>query len=299
CDAVLATALAISRAERIENSLALSLHAGRGAVASAEGRYHDATGHWLAEFSLSSHTGNDLLARHAAGNLVMCYARLGAHDEVEKWATRALTEASSDSAIAPRFGAIKYLAFSRAMRGALERAFDVIRFGDALCAHVTIPWLWQSWNLSKADALWVLGRRAEASRTAAFVTGMGVTAPASSAIAGAFCRWIAKLRSDTEHRHGVHPTVAGLHSRLAELDRMDQAEVLAAYVHELRALSLDAESSELALRSVLARLPAYTEVSLRQLDFLHTGAPDLNRAVRQRRRRARSEVEAGGANRNP
>jgi tetratricopeptide (TPR) repeat protein len=270
----------------LRNATLLSLYCGLGAIRCARGEYHDAVPLLETAHDIAHKIGNLTTARACLSNLSLCCFRLGDTSGHIRWgelASRRHPEATDTFAETTY---TYHLAIGYALSGEAQKAFDALAVGDAAAGRLAPAWARQSWLLSRADVLALLGRQQDAARAAREAVGEEFNALLSDSRAGAYARWRARLVRNPEEARLARGEVLGLLGRGERFDATDRAEILAA-ARLLGQLTNDDVTSEgQALQQALSQLPPAVGALLRQLGFLDVVKP-LG-AARMTRRRKRS-----------
>jgi tetratricopeptide (TPR) repeat protein len=229
------TAILTLKQRGAANLVMVQLQLGVGSIRSREGRYSDATVYLESALQMAMRLGNDTHITHVAGNLALCYSRLGRHSDQLQLITKVPAPSGSEFA---GFAEMQYAystAISNAIFGRRSKAYQVLEELDSRLRQQIPRWMIQAWRLWKADVLMLIGKPNEA-----HISGRSGTAEfgyelSSFAFAGPFARWIcltAKRELDKDTALGILESIT---HRLDELDALDQVEVLRAH----RALARD------------------------------------------------------------
>jgi len=228
CWAQVNIALSSLRERGAANLVMVQLQLGLGSLSVIEGRYSDAVGFLEAALQMATRLGNDTLITQVAGNLALCYSRLGRHSEQLQLITK-LPPPSGPEFVG--FVEVQYAystAISHAALGTRVRAYQVLETLEARLQWQVPRWIIQAWRLWKADTLMMMGRENEAHSSGRAGTAEFDYELLSIAFAGPFSRWMAltaRTRADEDRALAI---VNDLLGRLEELDVIDQVGVLRA-----------------------------------------------------------------------
>jgi tetratricopeptide (TPR) repeat protein len=280
-------AIAELHGANIANSTLLGLYCGRGAICCARGEYHDAIAQLEVAHDIARKIGNTSIARACLSNLSLCCFRLGDVRGQVKWGELAL---GLHYDMADSFGETTYtyhLAIGYALSGETHKAFDALAAGDSAAGRLAPRWARQSWLLSRADVLTVLGRRQDAFRAAREAIGAEFNGLLSDSRAGPYARWKARLARTPADAQEARDEVLELLKRSERYDALDRAEILAAATLLGQLTNNDVSREALSLRQTLSQLPAAVGGLLRNLGFLDEVKPlGAARMTRRRRRSA-------------
>jgi len=261
------------------NFLAVQLISGLGTINAHEGRYEQAIPHFLQAHAIASRLGIDTTIAGLAGNLSLCYSRLGHYEEQLSWAL------SAPQPWGPEFGGfveiqLAYcLGLGYGMRGDSSKVAAVVTRLEERMPLSLAAYLQQAWSLWKADLLSLAGYTREAHEAVKSIAGTLGTAPLSLSFTGATDRWMSVVVQPGAQLQELGVLVAEHESRLSEFDALDQAEILCAgaivtartggnptsYFERLQPLLLELPRGVEALLKRLSFLPTYHEPTLRTL----------------------------------
>jgi tetratricopeptide (TPR) repeat protein len=255
------------------NSVIASLECGLGANYCAKGLYTDAIPHFVSAFDISSRLGNYHFACQASVNAALCYGRLGDYGMEAFWSARGEPYAPG-SAEADRMLMEYTMAHANAMRGLTREALNGIQ--SRTTPDSEWPWLRQARYLRRADIYFLVGKENEALKEAALGTVQEGMVLHSDSFAGPFARWTARIAVAQQDRGDLRAVVSALVSKVANLDAIDQVEVLAARVYLGSKLDLEWRSYYEEMRVRLRDLPEAVEVQLGRLGaLLDVEGPEL------------------------
>lgn len=286
-------AIADLEGAKLTNSTLLGLYCGRGAIHCARGEYRDAITQLEIAHDIARKIGNTSIARACLSNLSLCSFRLGDTREQVRWGELALQRHPET---ADTFGETTYtyhLAIGYALSGETHKAFDALAAGDSASGRLAPRWARQSWLLSRADVLTILGRRQDAARAAREATGAEFNGLLSDSRAGPYARWKAKLVRSSAEANSARAEVLELVAQGERYDALDRAEILAAATLLGQLTNNDVSRESQALRQALSQLPAAVGRLLHNLGFLDEVKP-LG-AAKMTRRRRRSGARPTGA----
>lgn len=272
----------------VTNSTLLSLYCGRGAICCARGEYSDAIGILEKAHEIARRIGNQTTARACLSNLALCCFRLGDTPGQIRWGEMALRRRHGTG---ENFGETTYtyhLAIGYALCGEAQKAFDALAVGDSAAGRLAPAWARQSWLLSRADVLAILGRQEDAARAAREAVSSSFDGLLSDSRAGPYARWRARVVRNPEEAGGARAEVLELLNRGERFDALDRVEILAAAILLGQLISIDVSREVKSLQHGLAQLPGAVASLLRHLGFLESVKP-LG-AARMTRRRKRSDA---------
>jgi tetratricopeptide (TPR) repeat protein len=284
---------AVTTLERanLRNATLLSLYCGLGAIRCARGEYHDAVPLLERAHDIAHKIGNLTTARACLSNLSLCCFRMGDTYGHIRWGEMASRRHPETTDTFAETTYTYHLAIGYALSGEAHKAFDALAVGDAAAGRLAPAWARQSWLLSRADVLSILGRQQDAVRAAREAVSAEFNALLSDSRAGAYARWRAKLVRNPEEARSARAEVLGLLGRGERFDATDRAEILAAAKLLGQLTNDDVTSEGQALQQALSQLPAAVGALLRQFGFLEVVKP-LG-AARMTRRRKRSGARPG------
>lgn len=260
-------------AANLVNSTLLGLYCGRGAIECARGRYSEAVRLLEVAHQIARKIGNQTIARACLSNLALCSFRLGEIGDHIRWgelAQRRWPETPET------FGDATYtyhLAIGYALCGEGQKAFDALTAGDRSASRLAPAWARQSWLLSRADVLTLLGRQEDAKRAAREAIGPTFQGLLSDSRAGAFARWTARVVSTPEEVVRARAEVSEMLARAEDFDALDNAELLAAAVLLGQLNGDDVSRERQLLEQALGRLPEAVCATLRRFGFLEDAKP--------------------------
>jgi predicted ATPase len=273
----------------LRNTTLLSLYCGRGAICCARGEYHDAVPLFERAHDIAREIGNLTTARACLSNLSLCCFRLGDSSGQVRWgelASRKQPEATDTYAETTY---TYHLAAGYALLGQSHKAFDALAAGDAAASRLAPAWARQSWLLSRADVLSLLGRQQDAALAAREAVTEEFNELLSDSRAGPYARWRAMLVRNPQEARAARVEVLGFLERGERFDATDRAEILAAATLLGQLTNVDVTSEGQSLQRALSQLPAAVGALLHQFGFLDTVKP-LG-AARKTRRRKRSDAK--------
>ncbi len=265
------SAAAISETTGILDSTFVQIQTGWGAIALTEGMYTEAVRRLEVAYYAAARLDNTQLMAQAAGNLALCFCRLGMPDNELKWAAicwekgLCLTSGSYNRMHAAARCAFAHLSKAD-YRGAkiwLGRLQESGRLSP-------LEWVRQAAKLYEADINWLMGQKATALSLADDICSAENQALALGFV-GSMARWTAVSAISSGKVRQARNLLREWYGRLEELDALDQAEVLCGLWEvedHLRCAESDIQEQA---RRVLARLPI--ECS-RQLGLLGLRLPD-------------------------
>jgi tetratricopeptide (TPR) repeat protein len=249
------------QAHGMANLVMVQLHAGVGALKADKGCYQDAAASQEKALMMASRLGNDTLITSIAGNLALCYSRLGRYADQLQLVGRIPPPGGSEF-----WGFVEMLfAYSTALSlislGRHGRAQEVITALDKRIIEVIPDWMVQAWMLWKADLLLLMPKRSEAMNVGRAAIERFSGNLLSPSFAGPYARWIALTQTSTR----AQQIVEALNVTIEDFDAIDQAQILMA----LRMLRPDEGGmpSELDdnLKQKLDRLPISVQSQLATL----------------------------------
>jgi hypothetical protein len=246
------------------NLVMVQLQLGLGSIRSREGRYAEAACHMDEALQMAMHLGNDTHSTRAAGNLALCYNRLGRHSDQLQLVSRVPPPKGPDFA---GFVEIQYAyatAISHAVLGRRSKGYDVLCALEDRLQKGIPSWIIQAWRLWKADSLMSIGRVTEAHESGREGTVDFGYKLQSIAFAGTFARWLSLTAPTLGRSIEAHEIIEDLVRRLDELDALDQVETLRA----LCLLERNQDASRLAglLRNRASILPEAVLSQLAQFE---------------------------------
>ncbi len=278
-------AIAELEGAKLMNATLLGLYCGRGAICCARGEYSDAISLLEVAHDIARQIGNQSIARACLSNLSLCCFRLGDTRGQVRWGELALRRYPE---IADTFSETTYtyhLAIGYALSGETHKAFDALAAGDSAAGRLAPSWARQSWLLSRADVLTVLGRRQDAARAAREAIGAEFNGLLSDSRAGSYARWKARLARNPADAQVARAEVLEFLDRGDRYDALDRAEILAAATLLGQLTNNDVSREAQCLRQALSQLPTAVSGLLRSLGFLDEVKPlDVARTTRRRRR---------------
>ncbi len=286
----------------LANATLLGLYCGRGAICCARGQYQEAIVLLETAHDIARKIGNQTTARACLSNLSLCCFRLGDVRGQVRWGEMAQRRQPETT---DTFGETTYtyhLAIGYALSGETHKAFDALAAGDSAASRLAPAWARQSWLLSRADVLAVLGRHQDAARAAREAVSADFDGLLSDSRAGPYARWSAKVAQGPDEAKKARAEVLGLLGRCERYDALDRAEILAAAALLGQLTNDDISRETQSLQQALSHLPGTVDALLRRLGFLDVAKP-LGGA-RMTRRRKRSDARptgdpAGRQNRSP
>jgi tetratricopeptide (TPR) repeat protein len=201
-------------------------HTGFGAIACAQGRYHEGLGPLERAYGAACRLDNPLLMCQAAYNRAVCLSRIGDPEEHHSWAmlareaSQVLAPGTYERAAAATQVALASLSLQS--YGPVEEALD---FLDAETRCGRNPWILQSTELFKADLNWLLGRRKialAAVRKARTISGQAL----DIGFVGTFARWGTLLHMKEGNAVKAWEELRQPYELLPRLDAKDRADIL-------------------------------------------------------------------------
>jgi DNA-binding SARP family transcriptional activator/tetratricopeptide (TPR) repeat protein len=225
-----------------------------GAVWAARGEYDRAVTHHEEAFRMAVRLGRDSTAASSASNLAICYLRIGNVSQQLQWADIALKIAqTSGSHLSGRLHA----AYCRALALAVSNSARIVReyLGECdMWINSGVPaWMFQLWNLFKADVLAAVGATNDAKAVARRGINFASLGPLATHYVGTYCRWCATVAETEGELRAARAYVAKLAQALDTHDALDQAEILVG-MHLLGALG-SGEGDGPSVQRLLTRLP--------------------------------------------
>ncbi len=212
----------------VANAVMGQLQAGLGSINARRGFYETAIQHHETAFKMATRLGNDTMTRIIAGNIALCFFRLGRYDKQSSWLDRAPRVKDGDFS---GFIEVQISYQKAAMHfyyGRREQAQHVIDSMEARLTPTLAPWMLQAWHFYKADLMWMAGRPAEALKQASEELQQNSYRLLSSSFAGAFARWAVLTRHQTGNWERTQQILEQMVSQVEDYDALDQAEILAA-----------------------------------------------------------------------
>ena len=226
---VVLNAVSLLSRRGIESSTVVSLRVASAILASASGEYEDALEHLNTAWRISTRLGNDITCSSVAGNIAICYSRLGEFSKQAQWGEEALHYATISRIPHHIMLHTSVLALAYALTGEASRCQETLNGGGVLLAPFEDPILHQSWCLYCADTLQLLGNHEEAIEKARRA-GVGLDADFSVAtIVGKYARWTAIHGHEVDNKQ-ADGILDKLMKERASYDRLDQVEILNAKV---------------------------------------------------------------------
>jgi hypothetical protein len=170
--------------------------------------------------------GNDAALGTAAGNLALCYGRLGDYQAQVEWGGRGLQYLGN------RFTGYRDIqlgfarAFGNAMLGRVPAAISALSEASARIPATIPKWMKQAWSFERADVLQMLGKKREALIESA--AGLEGNELYSNTLAGPFARWLTHHAITTGQVTAARKRLQEFRSKIEIYDAVDQAEILAA-----------------------------------------------------------------------
>jgi DNA-binding SARP family transcriptional activator/tetratricopeptide (TPR) repeat protein len=244
---------------------------GSASVRCSRGEYELALADAMLGHKMALRLGNDAALATAAGNLALCYGRLGSYQAQVDWSEKGLQYLGN------RFTGYRDIqlgfarAFGNAMLGRIPAAISALSEAGARIPPTIPKWMRQAWRFERADVLQMLGKRREALIEAA--EALEDQELHSNTVAGPFARWLAHHAIATGEVTAARKRLQEFRSKLEMYDAVDQAEILAAAcwldVHSgisIPAARLRAQHRRLTER--LLALPSAVGVQLSRLSVL-------------------------------
>lgn len=250
------------------SSVLAMLQNGTGAILAAQGRYAESVPELLCSYHSAAGIGNDKIYQQAAGNLALCFVRLGDYEQALQWADRCLHTLENNTPRSLQFSAIKSEALAYAMLGRRTKAEELIRRRTEELAIVKSPGLSQAWALYSADSYAMLGQIRAAEEVGRYATEGPNGEMHMDSCAGSYARWIARSSHLAGKIKRGHETLECLLSSLGRYDALDQAEILNAQSW-LEAQEGRVSSPRLKqMQDHLSKLPAAVEDQLKRMGML-------------------------------
>ncbi len=225
--AVVEGALNKLRSLGVANLVMVQLQSGLGTISARKGYYEAALSYHEKAFKMAVSLGNDTLITSVAGNLALDCSRLGRHDSQETWLSQ-IPPSKAEFAGFVEVQIVYLTALNHIHKNRHDKADEVMTYLESRLVGVIPGWLGQIWSFYKADVLWLMGRRAEALRTAGQELKKTLDHLLSTAFAGPFARWVALTHQGESDPSGAYALLRGLLTNIEQYDAIDQAEILAA-----------------------------------------------------------------------
>lgn len=255
----------------IESETKFSLENARGCLEATAGNYSGALTAFELAHTIAKRIGDDERQGFSAANIAMCLGRLGNYEEQRRRAKDAL-DSAPPQATAFRNGRLWFhLAWALAMLGNRSNAIDAIE--HAVASDPDSPkWLSQANGLLRADILQLCGDHDRAVRAATETFDASGMHPLGCAFAGTVARWVSIAAVECGGRDVGAGILEQMLREIDDLDLVDKAQALCAYVwmrERREGYSPPREVAELA--ASLDRLPIAVETQLSRLGVAPSG----------------------------
>ena len=251
----------------IRNLALASLQVAIGGVRISNGDYHGGSEFNLEAYKLAHVLGNDHVCIISSTNLALCRSRLGDYKGAIEWARRSLSRDTSFNTPPTRLG-LYHGAIAHAMIGEDAAALNL---SDVL-ARISGPerdrFTRQNSLLYLADVHGVLGRQSEAYSFAAQATGRDLSKLISPNSAGIYSRWLAVGVVAGFADSGARARLYELLERRLAFDRLDQIEVLCAFIWLGERDGADMRNHIRVLKEELGTIPSSAVGPWRRMGFL-------------------------------
>ncbi|TFG51441.1 MAG: hypothetical protein E4H37_07885 [Gemmatimonadales bacterium] len=218
-------------ARGISNSVYLSLITGLAAMHASLGDYPGAVQLGVKAVRVASRVGAERRMRMAAGNLSLAHCRMGNVPAQLHWANKSAAPLDGSYGLFHHYQVQHLRAQAYAMMGRTLESLEALAEGDQVNGFPVPTYLRQAWHLKKADVFALLGRGAEALRSARAGTANGLSKSQSDLFSGPHARWSARVAvEDGEGMSAVRNMLRGHLEAGDRLDRLDQIEILNAMV---------------------------------------------------------------------
>jgi DNA-binding SARP family transcriptional activator/tetratricopeptide (TPR) repeat protein len=218
-----AAALAKERAD----SVAARLRIGIGALHAVAGDYRRADEDFRAALAIADRLENAGLIGQALSNHSVTSLRLRRYDDCVTVAERAIDCLSSQPVDSYCIRSFEAGALAHALLGRSANALDWIKRGDRLSAEAEATTIKQDWQTTKADVLWILGRRRQALECATQGLRLAKTGTIDLHSIGQLARWAARVAIANGFTDNALDWIKGVPG-YDQLDVMDEVELAAA-----------------------------------------------------------------------
>ncbi|MEO7985653.1 MAG: tetratricopeptide repeat protein, partial [Gemmatimonadales bacterium] len=206
----------------------VQLHLGLGSITSAQGKYADAVVSHETALQMALRLGNNSQAASIAGNLGLCYSRLGRHQDQLQLVSKIPLPTGPDFLGFVEMQYAYSTAISHIALGRSDKACEVLRGLDSRLLGEIPPWMIQAWRLWGADVLLLARKTGDANASGHAATTGFSNRLLSNSFAGPFARWIALTNKTSPDSQPALALVQSLADRLQDFDAIDQAGVLVA-----------------------------------------------------------------------
>lgn len=252
------------------NSVYVALQVGLGASYASSGDYERGRRCSEKAYKAAMKVGNDRRACQSAGNLALCYYRLGDIEKQLVWARAVSTLAQGGADVVPELRSLFLQAHSHLMRGDNDHAITIIEAGDRLMrSELELPTV-QMWNLYAADCYLLAGLQRKAMEAGRAATTGACSELLSASHAGRYARWLAILGAEGDfYQGGIATRLGQLCEQREALDKVDKVEVLLAVLwNQWRSDGLADRKSMDLLFAELRNLPSAVTNELSMLGML-------------------------------
>jgi tetratricopeptide (TPR) repeat protein len=237
-----------------------------GARRLADGDYEGGLQFFQRAYETSRNLGNRKLLARSAGNVALCYDRMGDFDQSLHWAQAGL-QAAEDWKDTSRFKLIHLVAWAHAMKGDTSTAVKTLSREKESDRSSNPEWVGQVSLVLSSDLLWALGREKNAIECALRATTGSNCTLLTPLYAGPYCRALARagvaMRSERESLERILLTARSV----GRLDAIDNADIYAAELLLSMRLGIEAGDLPNRLDQSLARLPKAIRPRLIRLGF--------------------------------
>lgn len=216
------------RRRGVANLVMVQLHLGLGSIRSCEGRYAEAAVCNENALQMATRLGNDTQATVIAGNLSLCYSRLGRHAEQLQLVAKIPPPSGPEFVGFVEMQYAYSTAISQIALGRNDQAYEAIKSLNSRLIGSIPQWMTQAWRLWEADLLTLMNRSGEANSAGKEGTAGFSYKLLSSSFAGPFARWIARTTKRGDRKAEGIAVVRSLVDHLVDFDAIDQVGILMA-----------------------------------------------------------------------
>jgi tetratricopeptide (TPR) repeat protein len=191
----------------------------------SDGDYEGGLVYFSRAFEAGINLGNKKTLARSAGNLALCYDRLGDFDKSLHWAKIGL-ESAYEWQDASRFKLIQLMAWAYAMKGETSSALKALNTDKAEGMTFKPAWARQASLILTSDVLWVLGRRSDAIECAIEATTGPFSRPLNRFYAGPFCRALARSGAKRGEEQDHLERIESIALSAGRLDAIDEADIV-------------------------------------------------------------------------